>query len=170
MPPKVVDLLPALMRYARRLTGNESDAEDLVQDALVRAYANVDKYERGRPLRIWLFSILHNVFVSGTRRAAVRERFRADVVAQADPVEAPTQEQSVRLHQIEAALAALPEEQQAVLHLVAVEGLSYQDAAVAIGIPIGTLISRLSRARARLRALEDGMPAARPAQLRIVKD
>lgn len=168
--PKVVDLLPALMRYARRLTGNDSDAEDLVQDALVRAYANADKYQRGRPLRIWLFSILHNVFVSGVRRQAVREQFRADMVATGDVVEPPTQEQLVRLHQVEAALAALPAEQQAVLHLVAVEGLSYQDAADAIGIPIGTLISRLSRARARLRALEEGAPAARPSHLRIVKD
>jgi RNA polymerase sigma-70 factor (ECF subfamily) len=170
-PPKVIDLLPALMRYARRLTHDEAEAEDLVQDALVSAYANADTYQRGRPLRVWLFSILHNIFVSGTRRQAVRDRYKAEAILATRESGPPAQEQSVRLHQIEAALAALSHEHQAVLHLVAVEGLSYEDAADALGIPIGTLISRLSRARARLRALEEGdLGTSKNVRLRIVKD
>ena len=71
-PSRVVDLLPALMRYARRLTRDEHDAEDLVQEALVAACANADKYQPGRPLRVWMFAIVHNAFVSRRRRDAVR--------------------------------------------------------------------------------------------------
>lgn len=172
LPSKVVDLLPALMRYARRLTQNEADAEDLVHEALVSAYTNANRYQRGRSLRVWLFAILHNAFVSGVRRQAVRERFRAaTMVADREEVP-PAQEQSVRLHQLEAALNALSHEHQTVLHLIAVEGLSYQEAADAIGIPTGTLISRLSRARARLRAFEEGEPLVHSGspRLRMVKD
>ncbi len=164
----VVDLVPALMRYARLLTRDENDADDLVQEALVSAYANSDQYQPGRSLRTWMFTILHNAFISRVRHEAVRERYKARSVPQdAGP---PPQEQSVRLREVTEALGRLPIEQQQVLHLVAVEGLPYQDAADAIGVPIGTLISRLSRARARLRALEsEDLEDGRPAALRIVE-
>lgn len=168
-PSRVVDLLPALMRYARRLTRDESEADDLVQEALVSAYANSDQYQPGRPLRIWMFAILHNIFVSRVRREAVRERYRAGAVPP-DPGLLP-QELSIRLREVAEALDRLPPEQQQVLHLVAVDGMSYQDAAAVIGVPVGTLISRLSRARARLRQLESGEPSQiRPVALRIVEN
>lgn len=168
-PSRVVDLLPALMRYARRLTRDEHDAEDLVQEALVAACANADKYQPGRPLRVWMFAIVHNRFVSRRRRDAVRARYDASEIA-CDTGPA-AQEQSIRLREVAEAVGRLSAEQQQVLHLVAVEGLSYQEAADAVGIPIGTLISRLSRARARLRALDDDEPAGRAAgSLRIVEN
>lgn len=163
-PSRVVDLVPALLRYARRLTRDEHDAEDLVQETLVSAYARADTYQPGRSLRIWLFAILHNAFVSRIRHNDVRERYRASTAP--PDVEASPQEHSVRLREVAEALDRLSAEQQQVLHLVAVEGLSYQEAADAIGIPIGTLISRLSRARAHLRALESDAPVP----LRIVEN
>ncbi|MBN8842493.1 MAG: sigma-70 family RNA polymerase sigma factor [Sphingomonadales bacterium] len=153
-PSRVVDLLPALTRYARRLTRDDDEAADLVQEALVSAYANANQYQPGRSLRIWIFAILHNAFVSRVRHDAVRKRYGAEAET---PVALPSpQEQSVRLREVAEALDLLPPDQQQVLHLVAVEGLSYQEAADAIGVPIGTLVSRLSRARARLRAIESG--------------
>lgn len=165
----VTELLPALLRYARRLTRDEHEAEDLVQETLAAAYANASSYQPGRSLRIWLFAILHNAFISRARHDAVRERYRASSFP---PDTGPSpQEHSVRLREVAAALDRLSEEQRQVLHLIAVEGLSYQEAAAVIGIPIGTLISRLSRARARLRAIEDGDADDRsPVSLRIVEN
>ncbi|MBS7543128.1 sigma-70 family RNA polymerase sigma factor [Ancylobacter oerskovii] len=168
----VLGQLAALRRYARSLTRDDADAEDLVQDALVRAYekrAGFDP-ERGdtrQGLRGWLFSILHNVFVDRRRArqaAAERERQLAEIeTATGEPV----QEHHMRLAQIRDAFMTLPEEQRAALHLVAMEGLGYAEAAAALGIPQGTLMSRLSRARAALRAVEDGTAASRP-RLKIV--
>lgn len=157
------------MRYARQLARNEHEAEDLVQEALAAAYANAGSYQPSRPLRIWLFAILHNGFISRARHDAVRERFRADTVPAS--VDTSPQEYSVRLREVAKALEQLSPEQQQVLHLIAVEGLSYQEAADVIGIPIGTLISRLSRARAKLRAIENGEPEAELAiPLRVVEN
>lgn len=168
-PPRIVELLPALMRYARRLARDQSDAEDLVQETLASAYAHIGQYQPGRSLRVWLFTILHNSFISRTRHDAVRERHRTGTAPAA--AEASPQEHSVRLREIAEALDRLSPEQRQVLHLVAVDGLSYQEAADAIGIPIGTLISRLSRARARLRAIESGEAgdSRPPVALRIVE-
>ena len=168
-PPTVLDELPALTRYARSLTHDRDQAEDLVHDALVSALANAGRYERDRPLRVWLFSILHNVFVSGTRRQLVQNRHRSLAAVEETQMAEPAQETSLRLRQLERALGSLSEDQRAALHLVAVEELSYQDAAAALGIPIGTLISRISRARARLRDLENGtQERGEPAKLRVV--
>lgn len=168
-PSRVIDLLPALMRYARWLTRDHQDAEDLVQDTLASAYAKADSYQPGRSLRAWLFAILHNEFVDGRRHDAVRTRHYADETR--PDFEPALQEQSIRLHEVSEALDRLSPEHQQVLHLVAVEGLSYQEAADAIGIPIGTLISRLSRARARLRALDgDESVDHDPIPLRIVEN
>jgi RNA polymerase sigma-70 factor, ECF subfamily len=171
-PIDVTEHVPALLRYARSLLRDEAGTEDLVQDVLVAAYANAASYTPDRPLRSWLFTILHNRFVSDARRAAVRERHRAALAEAPPPVQPPEQETHLRLRQIERSLRALGDDQRAVLHLVAVEGLSYQEAAAVLAIPIGTLISRLSRARARLREIEDGAvePPVPATHLRVVKD
>lgn len=158
--------LPALYRYARTLTRDPHDAEDLVQETLTRAYEQRHGL-RGTNPRAWMMAILHNVFISDWRRRQHASRQTAGLDAvDLDPVPAP-QEPSVRLAQIRRAFMLLPAEQRAALHLVTIEGMSYQEAAVALAIPVGTLMSRLGRARAALRAYEDGAPPAqRPAPVR----
>ncbi|AZW22056.1 sigma-70 family RNA polymerase sigma factor [Bordetella bronchiseptica] len=164
--------LPALRAYARTLTRNPHDAEDLLQEALTRAYERRHTLRADGNLRAWLMAIVHNVFASEWRR-------RQAAPAQAAPLHdmedaaavAPPQEHSVRLAQIERAFMQLPDDQRAALHLVTIEGMAYQEAADALQIPIGTLMSRLGRARAALRRFEDGMGEAaadRRARLRIV--
>lgn len=151
----VLGQLPALRRYARSLAGAEADAEDLVHDALVRAYERRRTFRPGGNLRAWLLSVLHNAFVSSRRgRRAELARVAGATTEPADPRIGPSQDGAVRLVELMQAFRALPEEQRAALHLVAVEGLSYQEAALALGIPVGTLMSRLSRARTALRAAE----------------
>lgn len=154
-PFDVIGQLGALRRYARSLTRNAEDAEDLVHDALVNAYERKATFRTGASVRNWLMSILHNTHIDRLRRRRSAER-RIDAAAELAPQSAePTQDHSVRLKQVQSAFFALPEEQRAALHLVAIEELSYQEAAAALGIPVGTLMSRLSRARARLRSFED---------------
>ena len=154
-PFDVIGQLGALRRYARSLTRNAEDAEDLVHDALVNAYERKATFRTGASVRNWLMSILHNTHIDRLRRRQSAER-RIDAAAELAPKSAePTQDHSVRLKQVQSAFFALPEEQRAALHLVAIEELSYQEAAAALGIPVGTLMSRLSRARARLRSFED---------------
>lgn len=159
--------LGSLRRYARSLTRNGADAEDLVHDTLVRAYERRASFRRGGNLRAWLLSILHNTFVDGarSRRAETARVERAGYLADIS-LDAP-QEHSMRLAQVRDAFLGLSEEQRAALHLVAIDGLSYQEAADALGIPIGTLMSRIGRARAALREMEDASPA-RPSHLRVV--
>ncbi|MCF1463696.1 sigma-70 family RNA polymerase sigma factor [Agrobacterium vitis] len=154
-PFDVIGQLAALRRYALSLVRNNADeAEDLVNDALVRAYEHQNSFRRGGNIRQWLFSILHNTHVDSLRRrrsAARRDALAADLV---DPFIGAEQEHVVRLAQVRRAFLDLPEEQRQALHLVAIEELSYQEAAEVLDIPMGTLMSRLSRARARLRDLE----------------
>ena len=177
----VLAQLPPLRRYARALTRDESAAEDLVHDALVRAYERRSTFRLGGNLRTWLFSILHNTFVDGRRQHMAEQRRKGGTAWLAETALPPNQESSVRLGQVRRAFLSLPEEQRAVLHLVAIEGLAYQEAATALGIPIGTLMSRLGRARAALRAFEESgaatlttpalpAPSERPARpnLRVV--
>jgi RNA polymerase sigma-70 factor, ECF subfamily len=170
----VIGQLGALRRYGLSLTRNAADAEDLVQEAVMRAYEKRASFRKDRNLRAWLLAILHNCFVDGTRkrRSEALRLLRAGELA-ADHAPAP-QEHVVRLAQLRETFMALPDEQRAVLHLVAIEGLSYQEAAGILTIPVGTLMSRLGRARAALRAIEDGnaadkpQDAARGGHLRIV--
>jgi RNA polymerase sigma-70 factor, ECF subfamily len=152
----VVAQLPVLRRYARALTRDAAQAEDLVHDTLVKAYEKRDGFRPGRNLRGWLLSILHNHFIDGLRKQraeVLRLTGAKDVTETSTP---PEQDHSVRLAQVAQAFMALPDEQRSALHLVAIEGLSYQEAAATLGIPTGTLMSRLGRARAALRAFEDG--------------
>lgn len=152
----VTSLLPALQRYAMALTRNEAEAEDLVQDTLVRAYEGRATFRSDGDLKGWLFSILHNAFVSSlrSRRAYSARLDRAAELAETEA--APDQEARLRFMQIRSAFAALPSEQREVLHLVAIEGMAYGEAAEILGIPVGTLMSRLGRARAALRDMESG--------------
>ena len=152
----VVGLLGPLRRYARSLTRDESQAEDLVQDTLVRAYERRGSFRADGNLRGWLLSILHNTFIDHRRRHIAEFR-RLEQVASLVETTAPAEQESrVRLQQVQTAFMSLPDEQRAALHLVAIEGLSYQQAANALKIPVGTLMSRLGRARATLRGFEAG--------------
>lgn len=152
----VIELLGPLRRYARSLARDESQAEDLVQDTLVRAYERRSTFRPGGNLRGWLLSILHNTFIDNRRRQVAELRRLEQSAALAETAAPPEQESRVRLQQVQAAFMSLPDEQRAALHLVAIEGLSYQEAANALRIPVGTLMSRLGRARAALRELEAG--------------
>ena len=160
-PPPSFDVpaqLPALKRYALSLTRDPGEAEDLVHDTLVRAYEGRATFRDAGDLKGWLFSILHNAFISNTRSRKAHSTRIERAAELAETSAAPDQESRMRLAQIQGAFLALPEEQRAVLHLVAVEGMPYQQAAKTLAIPVGTLMSRLGRARAALRAFENEQP------------
>ncbi len=139
-----------LRRYALVLTRNAHDAEDLVQDALTRAIAAADTWQPGGDLRVWLFRILHNAFISDVRKKKVRREARLDLP---EPVAQDDQTRRIEVQQVLAALEQLPEAQRRPIVLVALEEMSYADAAKALGIPIGTFMSRLGRGRQALREL-----------------
>lgn len=157
--------IPALRRYAWALTRHRDEADDLVQDCLERALSRGATRRRDGNLRAWLFSILHNVFVSGRRKASLRRTSTLDEAP--EPAVDGGQEGRVAMNDLLAALDTLPEEQRAVLLLVSVEDLSYEAAAAALGVPIGTIMSRLSRARERLRRAVEGRLVDERAQPRL---
>src|SRR5690349_11578122 len=151
-PDLILPLIPNLRRYARALTPNPGDAEDLVQDTLERA---VRKFHLWRPgdLRAWLFSIMHNVFVNQLKARKAGVHVEIDENAIAAPIPSAT---SVDVLDLQAALMKLPMEQREVVLLIALEDMSYADVSRALGIPIGTVMSRLSRGRERLRGYMAG--------------
>ncbi len=162
--------LEPMRRYARVLTRAETEADDLVQGALLKAYERRGSFRAGADLRVWLMAILHNLFIDQRRahRASVaREQAWADSNPGFSP---PEGEHVVRLEQLRQAFLALPAEQREALHLMGVEGLSVTEAATILDIPAGTVMSRVGRARAALRRFEDG-PAARavPPSLKLVR-
>lgn len=144
--------LAAMRRYARSLVHDAVAADDLVQQSLLRGIEGASTFRHGASLKSWLLAIVHNQFISGRRHAAVERRGLEGLAqARSDDVNEGEQEQALLLRDISARFAALPEPQRAVLHLVAIEGLSYRETADALSIPIGTVMSRLGRARAALR-------------------
>ena len=161
----VDELIPRLRRYARALTGDRTAADDLVQDTLERACAKLHLWRRGSDLRAWLFTIMHNVHVNQVRSRGSAATLPLDDDLPDAPVR-PTQSDMLEVRDIEAALRRLPTEQREVLLLVALEHLSYQQAADMLGIPIGTVMSRLARARERLRIILDSDAAG---HLKVVK-
>lgn len=133
-PFDVVGQLSSLRRYARSLVRNTSDADDLVQDALVKAYERQRSFKSGGNLRNWLLSILHNTHIDRYRSASARQR-RDDIVSGDSSLSYPApQEQSAYLSQVKNAFMRLPDHQREALHLVAIEDLSYQEAADMLGI------------------------------------
>ena len=157
--PEIVDLLVPLRRYARSLTRDTLRADDLVHDTLVRALESQGTLRANTNLRTWMMTVLHNVFIDDQRRKQVEARHADALVQMNDELIPPAQDAQVRLAQIRQAFLTLPEEQRAALHLVTLEGMAYADAAAVLGIPIGTLMSRLGRGRAALRAFEEGTRA-----------
>jgi RNA polymerase sigma-70 factor (ECF subfamily) len=157
---QVEPLIPALRRYARALMRDRANADDLVQDCLERAVSRWYQRRDG-DVRAWLFTILHNLAVNQFRKTASRGRHIPIDASNEDSFgEAAAQEQKLIYQDVLAKLARLPEDQRAVLLLVAVEDLSYAEAAKVLGIPVGTVMSRLSRARERLQQEIEGGAAA----------
>jgi RNA polymerase sigma-70 factor (ECF subfamily) len=157
-PNRLVGHIPDLRRYARALTGDAWAADDLVQDTLERACARWQLWAVGSDLRAWLFTLMHNLFVDGARRAvrqAGQAGQRVDVDDVANELVAPPAgtEQALDLQRC---LLRLPEDQREVLLLVSLQDLAYEDVARITGVPVGTVMSRLSRARTRLRELMEG--------------
>jgi RNA polymerase sigma-70 factor, ECF subfamily len=147
--------IPRLRRYARSLTQDISRADDLVQSCLVRALAKEHLWQPGTDIRAWLFTILHNQHVNDVRRL-VREGIVVSVEDVTPHLAAvPSAGISLELHDLEQAIAGLPSDQRVVVLLAGREGKRYEEIAATLGVPVGTVRSRLSRARARLRVLMD---------------
>ena len=160
----IVPYIPNLRRYARALIGDREGADDLVQDTLERA---VRKFHLWRPgdLRAWLFSIMHNVFVNQLKARKVAYEIEID-----DSIAAPQSSvTSTDLMDLDRALAALSPDQREVVLLVALEDMTYAEVARALGVPIGTVMSRLSRAREKLRKLMEGEVQRTPQPLRVIQ-
>jgi RNA polymerase sigma factor (sigma-70 family) len=161
MPLQAADLeaqIPQLRRYARALTGDTWAADDLVQDTLERACDRWQLWKAGSDLRAWLFTVMHNLFIDGARRAMRQQGHRVDIDDVAHEIAAPpsASDQAIDLQRC---LLRLPDEQREVLLLVTLQDLGYEDVARMMGTPVGTVMSRLSRARARLRELMESGPA-----------
>ena len=154
----LIEQLPGLRRYARALTGNSWAADDLVQDTLERACAKWRLWVVGSDLRAWLFTLMHNLYMS-QRRAARVALNSVSIDELESELQAPSFNSDDPLD-ISRCLQRLPADQRAVLLLVVLEDMSYKEAAKVLAIPMGTVMSRLSRARSRLREL---MEAGRPA-------
>lgn len=161
-------LVPALRRFAWSLTRNPDEADDLVQDCLEHALGAWHRRHADGNLRAWLFAILYNLHVSGRRRQVRRARLLEQVASFGEEQAPGGSEARLQAAEVLSQLDTLPEEQRAVLLLVGVEGLSYEEAAEVLGVPLGTVMSRLSRGRERLRRLAEGRPAPVTALRRVV--
>ena len=155
----IVACIPSLRRYARGLVSDAARADDLVQDTLERAWSRFSLWQKRGDLRAWMFGILHNQFIDGLRA----QRSRPEDAAGDELPELPQraeQTDRIEVRDLDRALQRLPAEQREVLLLVSVEELSYLEAAAVIGVPVGTVMSRLARARERLRQDLQGRAAA----------
>ena len=172
--PELVAAIPRLRRYARVLTGDATRADDLVQETLARGWEKRRLWAAGTDLRAWLFTIMHNVFVN---QRATNMRDAQNVSLDGDgesgaawqlPVRAP-QQAHVELVEVLRELSRLPREQREVLVLAAVEEMRYEEIAAVLAIPVGTVMSRLSRARDKLRRAVNEPRTDAPAPLKIVR-
>ena len=149
------DHIPSLRRYARMLTGDAWAADDLVQDTLERACRKWLLWRVGSDLRAWLFTLMHNLYLNQRRTLAPVQW--QDIETVEDRLQAPGDARDTTLD-LERCLQQLPAEQRAVLLLVTLEDMDYAEVARVLQVPVGTVMSRLSRARARLKELMDITP------------
>lgn len=161
--------IPHLRRYAALLTGAPDRVDDLVQDCLERALRKRRLWSRQGSLRSWLFRLLYRLHIDTGRSRSRRREITEAAGAEQPRVQPPRQEHSVEVRDLAAAMDDLPEEQRAAIVLVGVEGLSYEETAHILDIPVGTLRSRLSRGRDALRETWTPAHAAATPRLRRVK-
>ena len=163
---EIAACISQLRRYARGLTSDRDSADDLVQDTLERAWGKFSLWQQRGELRAWMFGIMHNLFVDRVRgRRHSLEDNAGDELPEAP--QRAMQCDRLELRDLDRVLSRLPPEQREVLLLVGVEELSYQEVASVVGVPIGTVMSRLSRARERLRIELEGRTV--PARMQRVK-
>ena len=161
---KILQEIPRLRRYARALTRNREAADDLVQDSLERACSRFHLWRRGTNLRAWLFTIMHNVHANTVRRAKSRPVLTA-MPEHLDAVARPTQHDRLELEALSESLGLLSDDHREVILLVGLEEMSYAETASVLDIPVGTVMSRLSRARTRLKELMQAREAGTMARL-----
>lgn len=156
---ELVQLVPRLRRFAYALSGSRADADDLVQAACERALRNADRFQPGTRMDSWMYRIVQNLWLDDRRRRGVRGHAVDPEAANLSDAgkAARTPEDRLMLEQVRVAMAALPEPQRAVLALVGLEGLSYRETAEVLEVPIGTVMSRLARARDALIAQTGGL-------------
>lgn len=146
----LLEALPRLRRFCRSLTGSASDADDLAQTTIERALRNASSFQPGTRLDRWLIRIAHNAWIDTVR--SPRHRLQHDpvdmLIEQPGEDGVATMEARSRSQAVRQAMMALPEDQRILVSLITIEGLSYREAAELLGIPIGTIMSRLARARA----------------------
>lgn len=159
--------LPHLRRYARALTGNRARADDLVQDTLERAWIKFHLWQPTLAIRPWLFAVMHNVFVNQVKTHARRQHASLSDEEAAKLVTRPNQSDFIEVDELDRCISLLPIEQREVLLLVSLEEMGYGEVAQVLGIPVGTVTSRLARARTRLRTLLEQVGSGAP--LKVVK-
>jgi RNA polymerase sigma-70 factor (ECF subfamily) len=162
----LIGAIPRLRRYARSLTGDSQQAEDLVQDCLDRAWSRMTQWQADTNMRAWLFTIMHNLYVNQVRRNSRQKGWES--LADGDPVDTRQQAQDrmMDLRDLEQGLARLSAERREVLMLVCLEGMSYEQVGEVLGIPVGTVMSRLHRAREELRGWMRGEVTTRLRQVK----
>lgn len=153
----VIAEIPRLRRFARALVGDPAAADDLVQDCLERALGRLHLWRAGTNMRAWLFTILRNLHFNQMRQSA-RRPASSPLVGDHDPAlgVGPSQEQGLAVSDLGQALELLPAEQREIILLIGLEGMSYKQTAKILDVPVGTVMSRLSRGREALRSLLDG--------------
>jgi RNA polymerase sigma factor (sigma-70 family) len=162
---RLIACIPRLRRYARALIGDRTGADDLVQDTMERGWKKLSSWQRGSDMRAWLFGIMHNLHIDQVRRPQISTEVLDDDTPL--PLLRATQTDGLEMRDLQSALATLPAEQREILLLVALEEMSYEEVAATLGLPIGTVMSRLSRARQKLRAHMEGREVVSP--LKVVK-
>ena len=157
--------IPRLRRYARALTRDPVNADNLVQNCLVRAVAKQHLWQHGTDLRAWLFTIMHNQHVNNVR-SGVREGLKVELGEAPTIAVKPSADGTLELRDLKRAMSKLATEQREVILLVGLEGMPYEDVAAVLNVPVGTVRSRLSRGRDQLRRLMgmDGLGESGPAR------
>ena len=162
---RLIACIPRLRRYARALIGDRTGADDLVQDTMERGWKKLSSWQRGSDMRAWLFGIMHNLHIDQVRRPNLATEVLDDDTPL--PTINATQTDALEMRDLQSALATLPTEQREILLLIALEEMSYVEVAATLGLPLGTVMSRLSRARQKLRAHMEGRAIV--SSLKIVK-
>ena len=162
---RLIACIPRLRRYARALLGDRTGADDLVQDTMERGWKKLSTWQRGSDMRAWLFGIMHNLHVDQVRKPSLpTEELDEDTPAMVSHHQVSD---GLEMRDLDTALRSLPPEQREILLLVALEEMSYEEVAATLGLPLGTVMSRLSRARQKLRAHMEGRSVV--SLLKVVK-